>query len=82
MHIFSPFLSCDDVEPRYQTVAANTTSEDCLTLNIYRPAGLTKDSYIPVVAYIFGGGFRGEYLFDNLMLSWAKTATQAELRPL
>jgi len=33
-----------------------TTGEDCLTLNVQRPAGTTADSNLPVVFWIFGGG--------------------------
>lgn len=31
--------------------------EDCLTINVQRPAGTTKDSKLPVLFWIFGGGF-------------------------
>lgn len=37
--------------------AATQTSEDCLTLNVQRPAGTTADSKLPVMFWIFGGGF-------------------------
>ncbi|KAJ9125987.1 hypothetical protein QFC24_002259 [Naganishia onofrii] len=30
--------------------------EDCVTLNIWRPANVTQDSKLPVVVYIHGGG--------------------------
>lgn len=32
-------------------------SEDCLNLNIARPNGTTSHSQLPVMVYIFGGGF-------------------------
>jgi acetylcholinesterase len=32
-------------------------SEDCLTLNIIRPAGLSAKSALPVLVWIYGGGF-------------------------
>ncbi|KAJ7326172.1 extracellular triacylglycerol lipase precursor [Mycena albidolilacea] len=32
-------------------------SEDCLTINVFRPAGLTPGASIPVMAWIFGGSF-------------------------
>jgi len=35
---------------------ATDTSEDCLTINIQRPAGTTATSKLPVVFWIFGGG--------------------------
>ncbi|KAI4731503.1 alpha/beta-hydrolase [Aureobasidium sp. EXF-10728] len=37
--------------------AATDTGEDCLTLNVQRPAGTTSSSKLPVVFWIFGGGF-------------------------
>ncbi|KAJ7119782.1 carotenoid ester lipase precursor [Mycena epipterygia] len=33
------------------------SSEDCLTINVVRPATATATSKLPVVAWIFGGGF-------------------------
>ncbi|OBZ70762.1 Lipase 2 [Grifola frondosa] len=32
-------------------------SEDCLTINVLRPAGLSVGSALPVMAFIYGGGF-------------------------
>ncbi|KAK0724361.1 Alpha/Beta hydrolase protein [Lasiosphaeris hirsuta] len=32
-------------------------SEDCLTINVIRPAGTTAGSKLPVLFWIFGGGF-------------------------
>jgi len=32
-------------------------SEDCLTINVVAPKGVTSASKLPVVAWIFGGGF-------------------------
>ncbi|KAF7342113.1 Carboxylic ester hydrolase [Mycena venus] len=32
-------------------------SEDCLTLNVFRPADLADNASVPVMAYIFGGSF-------------------------
>lgn len=32
-------------------------SEDCLTLNIWAPVGVTAGTTLPVVAWIYGGGF-------------------------
>jgi len=39
-----------------QWVIGNVISEDCLTLNIIRPAGLNLDSKLPVGVWIHGGG--------------------------
>ncbi|KAF2155568.1 alpha/beta-hydrolase [Myriangium duriaei CBS 260.36] len=33
------------------------TGEDCLTLNVQRPAGTAANAKLPVLLYIFGGGF-------------------------
>jgi para-nitrobenzyl esterase len=33
------------------------TSEDCLTLNLWAPAGATARSRLPVVVFFYGGGF-------------------------
>ncbi|KAI0028025.1 carotenoid ester lipase precursor [Vararia minispora EC-137] len=35
--------------------------EDCLTLDIVKPAGVTSESKLPVVYWIFGGGFEIGY---------------------
>ncbi|GAD93927.1 cholinesterase [Paecilomyces variotii No. 5] len=41
--------------PIFQTV--QNAKEDCLTLDIVRPAGATADSKLPVLFWIYGGGF-------------------------
>jgi para-nitrobenzyl esterase len=45
------------------------TSEDCLYLNIWAPAGSTSHSRLPVVVFIYGGGFTigssGSALYDG-----------------
>lgn len=35
----------------------NDTEEDCLTLNVHRPAGTTAKDKLPVLVWIYGGGF-------------------------
>ncbi|OJA18269.1 hypothetical protein AZE42_04998 [Rhizopogon vesiculosus] len=39
------------------TVSNVTGSEDCLTVNVVAPADATPESNLPVVIWIFGGGF-------------------------
>ncbi|KAF2470232.1 alpha/beta-hydrolase [Lindgomyces ingoldianus] len=41
--------------PLLQTVT--NAGEDCLTVNVQRPAGTTSSSKLPVLFWIFGGGF-------------------------
>ena len=36
-----------------------TTSEDCLYVNVYKPAGATASSKLPVMVWIYGGAFTG-----------------------
>ncbi|KAJ7053275.1 extracellular triacylglycerol lipase precursor [Mycena amicta] len=33
-------------------------SEDCLTVNVFRPGGLDKDAALPVMLWIHGGGYK------------------------
>ena len=37
--------------------APTPQSEDCLTINVYRPNTTTPDSKLPVLFWIYGGGF-------------------------
>lgn len=41
--------------PLFQKIT--NAGEDCLTLNIRRPAGTTAEDKLPVLVWIFGGGF-------------------------
>ncbi|KAI0181227.1 sterol esterase [Hypoxylon sp. FL1284] len=41
--------------PLFQTVTGQ--QEDCLTMRVQRPAGTTADAKLPVLFWIFGGGF-------------------------
>ncbi|KAJ7463191.1 extracellular triacylglycerol lipase precursor [Mycena latifolia] len=47
-----PCLQQPDVNPG----ALSPSSEDCLTLNVYKPAGLADTDSLPVMAWIHGGG--------------------------
>ncbi|PBK67236.1 alpha/beta-hydrolase [Armillaria solidipes] len=42
-------------------------NEDCLTINVLKPASATSNSKLPVVAWIFGGGFElgGTAMYDG-----------------
>ncbi|KAF8208088.1 esterase 1 [Mycena galopus ATCC 62051] len=42
------------LQARIQT---NDSSEDCLTLNVFKPAGLAQNVTLPVMAFIHGGGY-------------------------
>lgn len=41
--------------PLFQTVTGQT--EDCLTMRVQRPVGTKANAKLPVLLYIFGGGF-------------------------
>ncbi|KAI0251263.1 esterase 1 [Lactifluus subvellereus] len=45
-------------------------SEDCLTLNVLRPSGVDINSHLPVMVWIYGGGFYsgGSSLYDGAPL--------------
>jgi carboxylesterase type B len=42
--------------PLFQTVT--NAGEDCLTINVQRPSGTKADAKLPVLFWIFGGGFQ------------------------
>jgi len=43
-------------KPYFQTAIGS--SEDCLTVNVQRPSSVNANSKLPVVFWIFGGGFQ------------------------
>uniref|UniRef100_A0A8H7KCN2 Carboxylic ester hydrolase n=1 Tax=Bionectria ochroleuca TaxID=29856 RepID=A0A8H7KCN2_BIOOC len=47
--------------PQYSppNVFGNDISEDCLSINVVRPAGISSDTNLPVLVWIYGGGFDG-----------------------
>ncbi|KAI1506230.1 Alpha/Beta hydrolase protein [Biscogniauxia marginata] len=51
--------------PLFQVATGQT--EDCLTMRVHRPAGTAPDAKLPVLFWIFGGGFElgSPLLFDG-----------------
>lgn len=45
------------VQPTYSGQAPVTQSEDCLTANVWTPAGTAAGANLPVMVWIYGGGF-------------------------
>ncbi|KAH8432498.1 putative extracellular lipase [Aspergillus melleus] len=54
--------------PIFQKVT--NAGEDCLSVNIRRPAGTTADSKLPVLVWIYGGGFElgSSFMYDGAPL--------------
>jgi para-nitrobenzyl esterase len=50
---------CADCPQRLWPGSTATTSEDCLSLNVWAPSNATKKSKLPVMVWIHGGGFTG-----------------------
>ena len=50
---------CASCPQRTWPGSTETTSEDCLFLNVWAPASATKASKLPVMVWIHGGGFTG-----------------------
>ena len=42
----------------FQSTVTGLSSEDCLTLNVFRPAGTSVSAALPVMVWIYGGGFQ------------------------
>ena len=40
-------------------------SEDCLNLRIARPSGTTSDAGLPVMVFLYGGGFTNGQIYDR-----------------
>ena len=52
-HVFDDMVFQDSASP------ADAGSEDCLSLNVYVPAGRTANAKLPVMFWIHGGGYFG-----------------------
>lgn len=65
--------------PLFQTVL--NAGEDCLVINVQRPAGTTPDAKLPVLFWIFGGGFEIGWnsMYDGT--TWV-TESVAEGKPI
>ncbi|MDO9105379.1 MAG: carboxylesterase family protein [Methylovulum sp.] len=59
----TPFIATQFGPICPQSGAASTLaqSEDCLSLNIWVPAGASADAKLPVMVFIYGGGFSSGY---------------------
>ncbi|MCJ1477194.1 hypothetical protein MMC13_005865 [Lambiella insularis] len=51
-----------------QGLFANVTdqSEDCLTLRVARPAGISANASLPVMVWIYGGGYLIGQIYDSI----------------
>ena len=58
--------------PLFQTIT--DASEDCLNINVFRPSGTSATSKLPVLFWIFGGGFE---LGSNSMYDGASWVTES-----
>jgi len=49
-----------------QGLPSSAVTEDCLTINVFRPAGLPDNAKLPVMAWIYGGGFQSQQLAPSI----------------
>ena len=63
-----------------QSVLSNVTaySEDCLTLRLDRPANTPSDAKLPVMVYIYGGGFTSGQIYDRAYNPTMRVLSAAE----
>ncbi|EFR02273.1 lipase 4 [Nannizzia gypsea CBS 118893] len=83
------YLKSDDISedilgrfintPFFQTIT--NAGEDCLTLNVQRPASATPDSKLPVLFWIFGGAFElgSTQLYDGTSLILRSMAQKRDI---
>ena len=43
-------------------------SEDCLTINVFRPSGVNINSSLPVMVWIYGGGFLSAWVNASVLV--------------
>ncbi|KAH9916610.1 extracellular triacylglycerol lipase precursor [Epithele typhae] len=55
--IDSPTFDATGFGPACAQMNVSPSSEDCLTLNVFRPAGFDASAALPVMVWIYGGGF-------------------------
>jgi carboxylesterase type B len=57
--------------PTFEGIYGNTTSisEDCLTVRVSRPLGTCQQARLPVMAYLFGGGYAFGTIYDDVASS-------------
>ena len=73
---------------RYQIGGALTFpslvfNEDCLTINVGRPAKISKSKKLPVLVWIYGGGFStGSSAWPVYNVSWLVDASQKVGKPV
>ncbi|KAI0804506.1 alpha beta-hydrolase [Irpex lacteus] len=65
----------DNIAPEARAVleasgSSLTDAEDCLTINVWQPEGVAEDAKLPVVIWIFGGGYEsgGSAGFDGSVI--------------
>lgn len=58
---------------------ALSQSEDCLSLNVHRPKGVKKGDKLPVLFWIFGGGFElgWNYMYDGSL--WVEQSLNSSI---
>ncbi len=54
MYVVSPSPQINNADINHQV---SGVSEDCLTLNVFRPSGVSSNASLPVMLWIYGGGF-------------------------